>query len=147
MQTFIKRETDSIDLPSPLQSHRTPSPDSKFQSKLYPSLHQGSPSPNSQTEIRSHPSPIWGPGHARIWSPAEEQRRIWSPAVTCEEENKLSTNNNTISSSKVVVEVRCGGCGDVTSKFRPDVSRCHNCVHTGSHHVSRTERIFKVNKI
>merc|ERR1711923_430148 len=68
--------------------------------------------------------------HSRIWSPLSlvesDSKRIWSPAVSCEKENSSNTsNNNNNNSGKVVVEVRCGGCGDVTSQFRPDTSaRC-----------------------
>ena len=148
----IKREADFSDLKSP----RTPSPPTSPEHTIKSKLHHNSPSPSLQTDILSHhqhhhthphhPPHPWGPGHARLWSPAEDQRRIWSPAVTCEEENKLSTttNNNNISSSKVVVEVRCGGCGDVTSQFRPDVSRCNNCLHPAATH--RPERVFEVKK-
>ena len=79
--------------------------------------------------------------HSGIWSPLAETadtKRIWSPAVSCEKENNSGNNNN----NKVVVEVRCGGCGDVTGQFRPDTeSRCHACTNT---HQPRQGRTFEV---
>ena len=116
-----------------------------------------SPDPSKYTasniRVKDSPSPspvatsLWSSSqHARIWSPlADDHKRIWSPAVSCEKENNSSSNNNNNTGSKVLVEVRCGGCGDVTSQFRPDTSsRCQNC----SQHQQQTrpERIFKVRK-
>ena len=92
--------------------------------------------------------------HSRIWSPLSlvesDSKRIWSPAVSCEKENSSNTSNNNNNSGgggKVVVEVRCGGCGDVTSQFRPDTSaRCSSCPAHRPQPSSQTrpERIFKV---
>ena len=96
--------------------------------------------------------------HSGIWSPLAETadtKRIWSPAVSCEKENNSGNNNN--NHNKVVVEVRCGGCGDVTGQFRPDTeTRCHSCTNTGGlqprqgrtfevshHHPNISPRIIK----
>ena len=128
--------------------------DFKKEKFLFPVKREASQSPVDSVSDQTEPSVKTSPGHVtssllsplaghhRIWSPLvsseTDSKRIWSPAVSCEKEN--SNNNNT---SKVVVEVRCGGCGDVTSQFRPDTSsRCHNCSHSNT--APRPERIFKV---
>ena len=90
---------------------------------------------SSQSTPSPPPSlPSWTKG--RVWSPAvDPARRIWSPAVTCEQESKLINNNN------VVVDVMCGDCGGMSSKFRPDSSGlCSSCIQGQS----RTERAFPV---
>ena len=87
--------------------------------------------------------------HSGIWSPMAETdtKRIWSPAVSCEKENNSSGNNNNNLGSKVVVEVRCGGCGDLTGQFRPDTeSRCHACSASGGQHQTRQGRTFEVSR-
>lgn len=90
---------------------------------------------SSQSTPSPPPSlPSWTKG--RVWSPAvDPSRRIWSPAVTCEQESKLINNNN------VTVDVMCGDCGGISSKFRPDSSGlCSSCIQGQS----RTERAFPV---
>ena len=133
----IKREENQSPILSP--SRVSPDPMKSPMSSL-PVKDSHSPSP--VTSLWSTSS-----AHTRIWSPlVEDTKRIWSPAVSCEKENNSTNNNNNSSGAKVLVEVRCGGCGDVTSQFRPDTSaRCHNCTHP--HQLSqqaRPERIFKV---
>ena len=105
----------------------------------------------SSLPVKDIPSPgsLWTSSspHSRIWSPlVEDTKRIWSPAVSCEKENNNNTTSTSLDTAKVLVEVRCGGCGDVTSQFRPDTtSRCHSCSSHQHHHSgSRPERIFKV---
>jgi len=104
----------------------------------------------SSLPVKDIPSPgsLWTSSspHSRIWSPlVEDTKRIWSPAVSCEKENNNNTTSTSLDTAKVLVEVRCGGCGDVTSQFRPDTtSRCHSCTSHHHHHSgSRPERIFK----
>ena len=76
-----------------------------------------------------------------------DTKRIWSPAVSCEKENNSGNNNNNHSGNKVVVEVRCGGCGDVTGQFRPDTeSRCHACTGSGGSQ-ARPGRTFEVSPL
>ena len=122
------------------EPERSPSP----VSPAWSGLQSGSSPPRS---------PAWPPHRPAIWSPALAEpdtaaaRSIWSPAVSCEQESRaVSTNNNTVVRGaglpgKVVVEVRCGGCGEVTSQFRPDtLARCGNCPRPAA----RPERLFKV---
>lgn len=81
-------------------------------------------------------------GEEGVWSRAE-QARIWSPAVTCEKENNLSSSsNNNHLEAKVVVEVRCSACGSVTRQQGPEVrARCAACTRPAP---GRQERLFKV---
>ena len=91
------------------------------------------------TPPRSSPRAEEGVG---VWSRVE-QARIWSPAVTCEKENNLSSSsNNNHLEAKVVVEVRCAACGTVTRQQGPEVRpRCPACSRPAA---PRQERLFKV---
>ena len=104
------------------------------------------PSLKIKRDLSPHPVQLSSSSpHSGIWSPLAETdtKRIWSPAVSCEKENNSGNNNNNLG-SKVVVEVRCGGCGDVTGQFRPDTeSRCHACSTSGAHQ-ARQGRTFEV---
>jgi len=97
--------------------------------------------------------PTWSPrataSPPSVWSRGETAR-IWSPAVTCEKENSLSTssNNNNNIEAKVLVEVRCFSCGSPTSlsssQFRPETRpRCQACCSTRPTSNARQERLFK----
>jgi len=121
----------------------------KHESNQSPSPRLWTKEEDRKRDCSSSPAPVsppslWrsSPPQHRIWSPlvTEESRRIWSPAVTCEQENKINKNNNNTTSG-VLVEVRCGGCVEVTSKQ----SKCETCVRHHHHHhaPARQERIFK----
>jgi len=100
---------------------------------------------------RSASPPAWRSSQASpsTWSRGETAR-IWSPAVTCEKENSLSTssNNNNNIEAKALVEVRCFSCGSPTSlptsQLRPEIRpRCPLCSTPKPNGSSRQERLFK----
>ena len=123
------------------------------------------PSP-AATSLGWLPGGGGGGGRPSLWSSpslVEPTRRIWSPAIACEQESKQqlahhhhhNNNNKNISSSSmasssstssvmVKVEVVCGDCGGMaSSKYRPDVrARCEAC---SSGH-TRPDRSFPVSK-